>query len=314
MSNLYEEPSLLRRSGSKQRNVADDSDFFRSAPLINDGPAPVDHRARAQNLIAKQDMRAKPQTGWKLFSPSTWKGLRDTAWGRNKAVKRQEKELTKRMTKLNSAVKPLDPKSGFFSNATWDTKTGRGITGAEASPDPNLTTSAAYGMSQQAADAWGTAADALSTVKSAEQGSAEWKEQQGRYQQAVDSSGMLVQDFRNMVNLADTRPQQAVAMDGDLNEAGDVVDGHAWLDRPGDDAQDTEGDGIPSIVREVLGPNAGGAGPRPPAGGSAARISSPIDDGHDIESDDDDEEYQNPTGKGGLTQQQMDAYMRKMLN
>ena len=102
-------------------------------------------------------------------------------------------------------------------------------------------------------------------------------------------------------------------MGDDVNEAGDLVDGHAWLDRPGDDAQDTEGDGIPSIVREVLGPNAGGAGPRPPAGGSGARISSPIDDDQDIESDDE-EEYENPTGKGGLTQQQMDAYMRKMFD
>ena len=40
MSNFYEEPSLLRRSGSKQRNVADDSDFFRSAPLIMTAPLP----------------------------------------------------------------------------------------------------------------------------------------------------------------------------------------------------------------------------------------------------------------------------------
>ena len=330
MSVPFEEQLIRRNQNADLIMQPEEDQFRRRAPLIEEEsvaggsdaapfsmsmePARARSRALAQKIIKKQDVKAKPDTGWKLFSPSTWGIFRNTDWGRKKAVKRQLKSMTSRMNALGTAVKSLDPRSGFFSNASWDDPgTGpRGMTAADATPDANLTTSKAYGMSAQASDAWGQAVEAQIAGDQAEPGSQEYKDAIGRMGEAIGASGMSRESFRALISMGkrNAGPQQAIAND---HEAGEMVDGHAWLGDTNDDDDD-----MPSIVREVLGPKGDAS---TPATAPVQRGGQDIDDEDDGSLFDKDEDTgmqnlyggQNAFGGKGPTQAEMDAFMKQYL-
>jgi len=297
MSNMFEEsPASIRNPNAHLLMQPGESDYRKRSPLIEEEsfepqprvPRQVSGTDFASALTRKQDFTAKPETGWKLFSPSTWAGLRNTAWGRKKAAKRQIASMTSRMNAFGGAIKGISPRGGLFSNASWDTKgPGTPYTAATSTPDPRLSTNASYGMSRQAADQWQVAALARVKLQEAEQGSESWKQLAGVINLAGDKSGMSRDSFRALTGMGRRNAGPQVAM-ADDHEAGENVDGHTWMESPGDDDQD-DGDGIPSIVRDVLGPKAAGAGGAGGAPGPTARTSLDSDD-IDIDMDDDDEQ------------------------
>ena len=288
MSVPFEEQLIRRNQNADLIMQPEDDRFRRRAPLIEEEsiagdsdaapfsmsmePARARSRALAQKIIKNQDVKAKPDTGWKLFSPSTWGIFRNTDWGRKKAVKRQLKSMTSRMNSLGTAVKSLDPRSGFFSNASWDDRGSgpRGMTASQARPDANLETSAAYGMSKGTADAWGAWVDAQTALATAQDnqqmGAAYLADRKAKRQLEGRQSwkDMWREDDQSEAGEsddhdddADESSASAIPMEPDLRE-GDIVDGHALLG-PG---SRQEGDALPDIVAEVFGRGAGGRGPR----------------------------------------------------
>lgn len=318
MSNMFEEsPASIRNPNAHLLMQPGESDYRKRSPLIEEeslepqprAPRQVSGTDFASALTRKQDFRAKPETGWKLFSPSTWAGLRNTAWGRKKAAKRQIASMTSRMNAFGGAIKGISPRGGLFSNASWDTKgAGTPHTEATATPDPHLSTNASYGISRQAADQWQLAALARVKLEEAEMGSENWKQLAGAINLAGDKSGMGRESFRALTGMGRRNAGPQVAMADDY-EAGQKVDGHTWMEEPGYDDQDS-GDGIPSIVKDVLGPKAAGAGAEAVGSvpGPTARMSQESDD--DIDMDDDDEQAMYG---GNYTKEQIAAAQRQML-
>ncbi len=318
MSSMFDEqPSLLRNRNSHLIMQSGESNYAKRSPLIEEEPpaqaprAPrqVSGTAFAAALTRKQDFRAKPE-GWKMFSPSTWGFLRNTAWGRKKAARRQINSLTAKVDKFGAAMKGISPRGGLFGNANWnDTGTGTPYTAATAKDDPNLTTSASYGVTSRAAGAWGTAASAIADWHRHGQGTEESKGAMKRFLGASEDSGMSRESFNALANGRNKIAGPAEPME-DLHEVGDNVDGHAWLDEPGQDAQDT-GQGIPDIVQEVLGAKPGGndsgdhLSPEVPAN----PVNRQSIDDSDLDEDNDDEDA---FYRGNFTQEQIDAATRQM--
>lgn len=284
--------------------------FLRKAPLIEEesserasGGAPTSltaepawarSRALAQKIISKQDLRPKADTGWKLFSPSTWGIFRNTAWGRKKAQQRQITSMTSKMNQLGKATKMLDPRSGFFSNASWDDEGSgpRGMTGVDATPDANLTGSKAYGMSKVTADLWAPWTDAHAALESAQE---MYGERSPEYREAFVGlfNAQRQLDKRQSWQELNAQPGEQ-ADDSEDHQKGDIVDGHAWLGSTNDD----EG-GIPSIVQEVLGPRGGIAG----AANAPVETAAPMQgSAQDFDEDDDGSLFDEDEDAGGQNQ------------
>jgi hypothetical protein len=271
MSNMFEDQASSLRNQNADLIMQPgahiqprDSDFLKRSPLIEEEPEKPAARepgqmsgsALASMIIGKQNLRLPAQReSWKLFSPSTWGFLRNTTWGRKKAAKRrmsQMNALTSKVNALGSAVKQISPRGGLFSNATWDDVGGGGTpyTAATSRPDPQLATNKAYGMAPEDEQAWREFVNP--------QGEQLMKKPEVRLAEAVmkkplrNSQGealMSRKSFTQMVTRADKNPGRGQE-DDDL-EPGELLGDHPVMDRPGDDEQDNEGDGIPSVWKEM---------------------------------------------------------------
>jgi hypothetical protein len=241
-----------------------DSDFLKRSALIEEEPerpaarepGQMSGSALASMIIGKQNLRLPAQReSWKLFSPSTWGFLRNTTWGRKKAAKRrmsQMNALTSKVNALGSAVKQISPRGGLFSNATWDDVGGGGTpyTAATSQPDPQLATNKAYGMAPEDEQAWHKFVNPTLEELA--------KKENARLYEAVlnkplrNPQGqelMSRKSFTAMVTRAGKNPGSGYK--DNARQTGDLLDEHPVMARPGDDVQDGEGDGIPSIWKEM---------------------------------------------------------------
>ena len=105
MTAMHEDAPLLQGSHRQvpQENGNDsDSKFLRAPVNLGDATMPgLLTRRRppmpmetATKLVSEGRLQP-PKQDWKLFSPSTWKFLRNTAWGRKKAKQRHTKQVAK---------------------------------------------------------------------------------------------------------------------------------------------------------------------------------------------------------------------------
>lgn len=282
----------VRRSGGGLiRSASEDSDFIRRA---NPAPGTYPGAAIAQSLIRANPIPAA-KTGWKLFSPSTWWGIRDTAWGRRKAAQRRIAQLDSHMTKLGSLLKTVDPRSGFFSDATAAPGRGRGITGDEALDDPNS------GLSPAATAAWGRWATAHGEASRASTDEAQGRALAGGFG-AWEESGMGKDAFLDLALMRDRRKVSAA------DDSVKPLDEFGRLESPGHDDQDFDGDGIPDVVRHVMGggdQKAAATGARGSSGQQNADLDSIDDNDDDVAND-----YQEDFMKGVSA----DEYNRAMKN
>ena len=244
MSSMFDEAPLIKNRNAdllEDGGQSPDSDFLRRSPEVEDfdlGSAPrrqgpPDYMASARRLISDKGLKPAKES-WKLFSPSTWGFLRNTAWGRKKA---HQRHVTSVANSLRSFFSP-----GSGAGTPY-------VDGTSAGADPNLASSKANGMHADDAQAWGAlygrgvdimVPEGLRTARAAMQK----PEGEGR---------MGRRSFLDMVTMANRRVPGERRSDGAGLAPGTVLDGHAVLDAPGDDAQDRAGDGIPSIVKDVFG-------------------------------------------------------------
>ena len=150
MSSMFDEAPLIKNRNAdllEDGGQSPDSDFLRRSPEVEDfdlGSAPrrqgpPDYMASARRLISDKGLKPAKES-WKLFSPSTWGFLRNTAWGRKKA---HQRHVTSVANKFRSFFSPGSGAGTPYVDGTSD--------GA----DPNLASSKANGMHADDAQAWG---------------------------------------------------------------------------------------------------------------------------------------------------------------
>ncbi len=247
MSFMFDESRASRRpkaSFAHGGGQDSDSNFLREVPQ---GVA-FARQADQQSLIqraAPPNYFQRPKEGWKLFSPSTWKGLRNTAWGRRKADQRHAKRVRNQVNEYFAKLDGVGGK-GDGTPYTGDASIVR--------PDPALSDSKAYGMHQDDAQAWGNMfkSSAWENRRTVNYHRDENTVRQAAENKQVGGGRMGMTSFADMSHMF-TRREPGVSQieEDDSRGPGDYVEGYETLAQPGTDDQD-EGDGIPDIVRDVF--------------------------------------------------------------
>jgi hypothetical protein len=204
------------------------------------------------NRIHPLKKQQRLKEGWKLFSPSTWKGLRDTAWGRKKADQRHEKRIAKLLRPHFLDQYPeLGPQSwlDLFKKKSDQESAGVGRRAYEPAKTDNW-----GGLHADDVKAWGNMFEGDT-----------WKNRERRH-----FDGDATEEAARTKQLGEGRMDQLsfwrmaagpFAEDSKSNTgkslmSGDVVDGYPIMENPGQDWQDKRGagnrKGVPDIVWDVM--------------------------------------------------------------
>jgi hypothetical protein len=201
--------------------------------------------------------KERPKVGWKLFSPSTWKGLRDTAWGRKKGDQRHEKRIKKALrSELLSRFPDLKPKRWHdrFFDKFRSKKVQEFAREQSAAPDMELTRNSKYGMHPDDAQAWG---DTFTSTQWLTRG----EHHKHRHPGVIDRAAKVKQvgegrmgrkSFKDLAGLRPPKgPEDGEVKKGRSRRAGEMVAGYPIMDVP-DRNENKIDDGIPDIVRDVF--------------------------------------------------------------
>jgi len=241
-SSFDEHTSVPRNQNADLLIQPRDSDFLRNSPSIEDfDETPLTAKTQSKNfrgfaskLIDEKGLQPRKE-GWKLFSPSTWKGLRDTAWGQKKARQRHINRVAKDLKKFMFA--PQGVGSPYRWADLW-------------ADDPQLATNKAYGMHPDDAQQWKDLQSPGSDIVIPPR----MRALRAARKKPVGDGRMGRQSFLNMVERANRPGSESDEGDGSDQpslQPGAQLDGHAVLEEPGYDPQDKLGNGIPNIWKEM---------------------------------------------------------------
>jgi hypothetical protein len=256
-----ESPASVRRNAllGPQGGQDGDANFLRKGPSV-EGPGTDDPRSLIHRAALPEYFQRRKE-GWKLFSPSTWKGLRDTAWGRKKADQRHDKRVKKQVLKdFQKKFLGFEPESraALQHFQIWQRENaGLSFTAStpEAKRDSALATSKAYGMHADDERAWrrmfaeGNTFDNRDVRKHFH-----WypkAAQRAAQNKPVGEGRMSAESFYALASARTQRgPEHRNIATGPSHRPGDVLDGYEVLPEPSSDKENNVG--IPDIVRDVF--------------------------------------------------------------